>query len=623
MNQTPAITLNWIQDSKNKISELPITQAALNLINKSETLKANIRAYAVSINTDGAQLVENSNAGSYQIPFRGELGLMKIGSNRFDTPEGTFNILSHELGHFKIEEPGAAIANARGNAQAAGDRVAYEAACNLTEGYAKYNEFQSRLEALETNRATAAAQGRQLTTEEQNLEDRWTGKGGYKLSGDSKDYLIVKSIEDFAGQSLNSYTTEDVRSAAAFALGENNKNALTSTDGQTYLNFCRLSANAVISSGATQPTNPPSETLGSEYDARGNYLGSSVVADSAGGVKAATLFDEFGTTTGTITDTPSGTGDLTRSIVTTVDGQPVEITQQASAADLANGQQPGDFTTTAVKINGEPAVNNDIIANVIDENYQSAIDIIEARDTGEFKNITEAGDATNPNGTTPSLVTITGRIDWWEDPAIGNLASDAVSLISALRGGKPLPIATAGFNLLSHSSSNPVIAELAGALSAVGSVAGLVDSLKKGDLGRILIDGGGVARSAVTLYNQSLLAEINTRFISLDAAEKLVGANPAATELVNSYQASGELLQNLGQAIAVLNIINSVVNGGFNKAVAASGAIAPKWAEDTKMQTATINHYKKRSCLRPYKLGYSTKTYLKTASNDASSRVAA
>ena len=55
-----------------------------------------------------------------------------------------------------------------------------------------------------------------------------------------------------------------------------------------------------------------------------------------------------------------------------------------------------------------------------------------------------------------------------------------------------LPIATASFNFASHQFNDPVLAEIAGALSAVSGVASLVKALEKGDLGRTLKDGGSV-----------------------------------------------------------------------------------------------------------------------------------
>ena len=72
-----------------------------------------------------------------------------------------FNILAHELGHFRVEAPGAAIGNARANAGT--DKLRYEAACNLTEGLAKLNEFNARDEAVISIQQQAIAEGRSMT----------------------------------------------------------------------------------------------------------------------------------------------------------------------------------------------------------------------------------------------------------------------------------------------------------------------------------------------------------------------------------------------------------------------------------------------------------------------------
>ena len=298
------------------------------------------------------------------------------------------------------------------------------------------------------------------------------------------------------------------------------------------------------------------------------------VVTKPNGVIVTRSFDTQDESASTITDTPDGTGGIIRTIATTtVNGEPFQITQRASAASLANGEQPGDYTTTAVKINGAAAVNNNLIAASIDDQFPSAKDIILNRGTGEFTHIVAAGDPTSPDGVSASLATVTGRVDWWNDPTIGALASDTVSLISALRSGKPLPIATAGLNFASHHLADPAVADIAAALSAVGSLKGLVDALEKGDLGRILIDGGGVARSAITIYSNSLQQEMITRFGSVFRAGELgANGNTAAADLYNSGQAADALLQTVGYAIAVLNIFNSVINGDVKGAVI--GAVA-------------------------------------------------
>ncbi|RYZ88959.1 MAG: hypothetical protein EOP06_10065 [Proteobacteria bacterium] len=118
-----------------------------------------MRAYAISINVEEAQINSTSGLGQYRAPVAGDesnsgkRGYLDIAADRFSTPEGTVQILAHELGHFRVEEPGAAIANARANAWTARDQGAYESACNLTEGYARLNEVRVGNELVAATRA--------------------------------------------------------------------------------------------------------------------------------------------------------------------------------------------------------------------------------------------------------------------------------------------------------------------------------------------------------------------------------------------------------------------------------------------------------------------------------------
>ena len=195
---TFAITISEWNSSKFK--DIPVTQAALNLINKSEILKGDIRTYQASDSFPVELMATPATASSasYTLPKAGLGGKVSIGINRVSTPEGTFNILAHELGHFRLESPGAAIGNARANARAVSDKVAYEAACNLTEGFAKLNEFKARDEAIKSTQQQAIAEGRPLNIQEQILIDRWLGLGGLANSPEVKDYRIVDAIRESA-----------------------------------------------------------------------------------------------------------------------------------------------------------------------------------------------------------------------------------------------------------------------------------------------------------------------------------------------------------------------------------------------------------------------------------------
>jgi hypothetical protein len=165
MTKTNPISIDWLRAEENGFSAFNIAVEALSLINKSETLKAGIRAYAVSPHVSVGKLSATEGAGEYNIYTEAtvstpeKLGFLHIAADHFSTPEGTIRILAHEIEHFRVEEQGAVIANARANALNRGDKSAYEAACNLTEGYAKYNEVKVRDEIIATIRAEAAAEG--------------------------------------------------------------------------------------------------------------------------------------------------------------------------------------------------------------------------------------------------------------------------------------------------------------------------------------------------------------------------------------------------------------------------------------------------------------------------------
>ena len=176
---TTAITL--VEWNLSKFRGVPVTQTALDLINKSEILKGDIRAYQSS-NADDVKLLtaaKEIDSGSYAPPTVTSGGLLSVGINRVNTPEGTFNILAHELGHFKVEALGAPIASARESARTAGSEARYEAACNLTEGLAKLNEVNAREEVAIAIQQQAIAQGRAITASEQVLIDKWLGQGAF------------------------------------------------------------------------------------------------------------------------------------------------------------------------------------------------------------------------------------------------------------------------------------------------------------------------------------------------------------------------------------------------------------------------------------------------------------
>ena len=71
MTATPPITLEWLNSDASRLKAYNISSDALAMINKSETLKADIRAYAASASTTDAILHTKAGAGSYTAPAPG------------------------------------------------------------------------------------------------------------------------------------------------------------------------------------------------------------------------------------------------------------------------------------------------------------------------------------------------------------------------------------------------------------------------------------------------------------------------------------------------------------------------------------------------------------------------
>lgn len=295
---TAAITLaEW---NGSKLKGITIDQAKLDFINKSEILKSDIRAYDTSANTADAKLLTSpseAGSGSYKTPvvFGGEVtkGVLQLGADRIRTPEDLFRLLAHELGHFKVEEPGASIARARGAALILNDKESYEDACHMTEGFAKYNEVKARSEVLAANQLKAFAEGRDLSTEERYLRDKWTV---WTNTEEGFDYKTVEIFEDLANKPRNPpMTAEEARNTAIYALGENNKINLTSTTGEDYLQFCRKSANDVLRKGAASTSSPSGqETLETTLDANGHTIGSTFRTMEPNGSQFDAVFDAKG-----------------------------------------------------------------------------------------------------------------------------------------------------------------------------------------------------------------------------------------------------------------------------------------------------------------------------------------
>lgn len=156
---TPNLTsADFGSNSKFAAIQSQITPTVLGYINRSERLKELISAYQKDGNT-AEVIVDSAKSGTatYTVPVVradgtvAKPGVATFGTDTINTLSRLIETLSHELGHYDVENPGQIIANARAAAvaavqaaAAAGDEQArrdaandYGAACHLTEGYAR------------------------------------------------------------------------------------------------------------------------------------------------------------------------------------------------------------------------------------------------------------------------------------------------------------------------------------------------------------------------------------------------------------------------------------------------------------------------------------------------------
>ena len=361
--------------------------------------------------------------------------------------------------------------------------------------------------------------------------------------------LSQDSTNPYSNQRTRTADTTLYTSTGGFA-SQAYSSTVTDSTGQQ-LNQLSVSYNAQGGITQTRLTERQADNslLTTTRDGQGNTLSTANVQTFDDGSSLSTTtrpngevvqksFDTESQLTGTITDTPDGAGGINRVATTVVNGKEVEITQHANAADLAVDSDndgdfidAGDFDSTAITIDGDAAVDSDLLEDAIDNSYQNASDIIEARGTGQLSQLISAGDAGDADGFTPAegYSDQAGQETAWYETAdaqrFGGSLAEIQSLVAALKSGEPLPIAVIVFNMAASASRSAELGTIAGGLNTLASLQGLRGALERGDELGALVSGAGFVDSA---YN--------------------------------------------------------------------------------------INHkrYKKRSCLRPNLLGYSTKTYLQT-----------
>lgn len=92
MITTPPITLEWLNDKENRFAAYNISADALALINRSEIIKSDIRAYATSDHVKNGIVSSEVGVGQYHayVAESGStskvVGYLDIAADRFSTP---------------------------------------------------------------------------------------------------------------------------------------------------------------------------------------------------------------------------------------------------------------------------------------------------------------------------------------------------------------------------------------------------------------------------------------------------------------------------------------------------------------------------------------------------------
>ncbi|WP_219211618.1 hypothetical protein [Variovorax boronicumulans] len=87
MTSTEKISLAWLNGPASKFGALNISNDAIELINKSESLKSSIRAYAESEAAGKVRALAKDGAASYHIPFGDARGFLEFSIDLLSAPE--------------------------------------------------------------------------------------------------------------------------------------------------------------------------------------------------------------------------------------------------------------------------------------------------------------------------------------------------------------------------------------------------------------------------------------------------------------------------------------------------------------------------------------------------------
>ncbi|TXT37571.1 MAG: putative histidine secretory acid phosphatase [Comamonadaceae bacterium] len=182
------------------------------------------------------------------------------------------------------------------------------------------------------------------------------------------------------------------------------------------------------------------------------------------------------------------------------------------------------------------------------------------------------GADSSPNTWKP--VPTDGSQPWYETPAaqqLGNTLTGMQSLIAALKSGKPLPIATATFNLAATVSRNAELAGISQGLGTLSSLDSFTQALQRGDELAAISSGASFVNNVyIELFKDTVTRGI-AALGGINAARALADmGDEAAASLVQT----ADVFQNLSDALPYLNLINSVAHGDTAGSIVAIASIA-------------------------------------------------
>jgi len=264
-------------------------------------------------------------------------------------------------------------------------------------------------------------------------------------------------------------------------------------------------------------------------------------------------------------DDPDDAGGVNRSVEMMVNGKVINLTQHAGAATLSNGMQDNDFENTGLIVGGR---SNALVNAALQDANINAHDILLGRGTGELIQLATVIDPTDADGfkAAEGASTQPGKETAWyataEAQEFGRTLTDVQSLLAALKGGSPLPVAVAVFNMAATATHSAELGTIGGSLSAAASLKGFRDSLARGDELSALASGSVFVKTALQGVQGVLGAQISNQYGSVLAARAAIDeGDQLAQEMMGQFDGMGAVIDGIGKGLPYLNLINAISKG--------------------------------------------------------------